>query len=335
MPDRFPVRVLTAGTIVVGIIALAALMWQGLNVILLVFAGILLAILLRALSDWVSRLTRLPEGWSLALVLIVLAALLGLAGWLRAPEVADEFRALSEQLPRSIDKLNGYVQRFGIHVPQPADVVRDHPGLLNKMTGAVSATFGFLANAFIVFLVGIYLAADPALYRRGVVSLFPRRRLARASDLLGEVGQTLRSWLMGKLTGMAFVDAAITAGLALLGVPLAFSLGLIAGLLDFIPNIGPLISAVPAVLLALMQSPVTALYVALLYLAVQTVESYIMIPMIQKKAVSLPPALTIVGQVLFGVVLGGLGLMMATPILAAAITVVTKLYVEPMRVGEE
>jgi predicted PurR-regulated permease PerM len=185
-----------------------------------------------------------------------------------------------------------------------------------------------LLNFVMVAFIGLYLAIDPGIYRRGLLSLVPLDRRARAAEILAAVGEALRGWLLGQVFAMLVVGVLATIGLWLLGIPLALALGLLAALLGFIPYLGPLAAAVPAVLLALLAGPQQALQVALLYVGIQLLEGYFLTPLVQQRAVHLPPALTISAMVVMGGLLGGLGLALAVPLTAAAIVLVQKLYVE-------
>jgi predicted PurR-regulated permease PerM len=313
--------------------ALALLVWHALDVLLLVFVGVLLAVFLRGLSGEVSRGTGLGEGWALGVVGLAALLLVGGAAWWLAPEVAAQATELRRNLPESVRQAEGWLARYGwggalIDQMPPADeLLAGRADLFSRVTGVFSTTLSALANFVIILFVGLYLAADSATYTRGLVKLCPPEKRARAREVAGALGDTLWWWLVGKLIAMAVVGLCVWLGLSLLAVPLALALGLIAALLDFIPNVGPLLAAAPAVLLALTASPQTALYVVLLYSAVQLAESYVLTPMLQMKTVELPPALTIVAQVLLGVLAGGLGLVLATP-LAAALVLVKMLYVE-------
>src|SRR5690606_11173520 len=148
-----------------------------------------------------------------------------------------------------------------------------------------------------------YLAAEPNLYATGVTKLFPPAKRDRVLQVLFEVSETLRWWLVGKVGSMVFIGILTWIGLSILGIPLALTLGLIAGLLSFIPNFGPIISAVPAILLAFIQSPIQALYVAALYIGVQLIESNLVTPIIERETVELPPALTIIFQLALSVLI--------------------------------
>ena len=187
---------------------------------------------------------------------------------------------------------------------------------------------GAVGNVAIILFVGIYFALSPGRYKRGFVKLVPQGKRERAVHVLDDIGDTLARWLMGKSLSMLIVGIATAGGLTLLGVPLGLILGIIAGLLDFIPYIGPIMAGVPAVLIALSISPDLALYTVLLFLGIQTVEGYVLQPLVEARAVEIPPALTIVMQLVFGSLFSFAGIALATPLTAALMVLVDKLYVE-------
>jgi predicted PurR-regulated permease PerM len=200
--------------------------------------------------------------------------------------------------------------------------------VLAKVTDVFSTSLGLLTDVVIGFFIGLFLAAQPQVYLTGLLRLLPREKRARAREVLHAIAYTLKWWLIGQFTSMSIVGFLFALGLWLLHVPLALTLGLLAMLLAFIPYIGPLLAAVPAVLFALTQSPTRALYVLVLYTAIQLIESYVLTPLIQRQAVLLPPVLTILAQVLLGVFVGGFGLMLATPLVATVLVLVKMLYIE-------
>lgn len=316
------------------IVSLVLLLWYAVDVFLLIFAGVLLAIFLRALSDWLTQHSPLSGGWSLAVVVLVLISVIGLFGWLLAPRLAEQIDELSQTLPRSIQNLSQSVERYGWgrrildRTPSFEDLMPDKSDVLAKATGVFSTTFGVIVNAVVILFVGLYLAVNPKLYKDGFVSLFPLRKRQRTCEVLDAVGSTLRWWLLGKVIAMILIGILTTAGLWLLDVPLALTFGVLSAIFTFVPNVGPPLAILPAILLALTASPTRALYVLLLYLLIQTVESYLLTPVLQQRVVSLPPALTISAQILMAVLLGGLGLALATPLTAIALVLVKMLYVE-------
>jgi predicted PurR-regulated permease PerM len=209
--------------------------------------------------------------------------------------------------------------------------------LSQKMSGASRYLFPFLTSTvevvggllLIVFL-SIYFAADPDLYRRGALALLPARMRERGSTVLDRIATVLRKWLVTQLIAMAVIGTVTTIALLILNVKAAFALGLLAGLFEFIPTVGPLLSAVPGIGMAFLDSPEKALYVGITYWGIQFLENHILIPLLMKGGMDLPPALTVLAQALLAIVFGFLGLMVAVPLLATVMVVIQVLYVEQL-----
>jgi predicted PurR-regulated permease PerM len=178
-----------------------------------------------------------------------------------------------------------------------------------------------------VFLA-IYIGADPEMYRRGIMHLFPHKQRERAGEVLSGIAGVLRKWLVTQLIAMVTIGVVSTIVLALMGVKASIALGVLAGLLEFVPTVGPLISAIPAVAMGFIDSPEKALWVAIAYWGIQFFENHLLIPLLMKGGINLPPALTILAQALMALIFGFLGLMCAVPLLAATMVAVKMLYVE-------
>lgn len=311
-------------------VALAGvLLWQFGTFLLLLFVAVLLAVGLNAPAARLARHTSISYGWWLLIVITVLVAAVAATSWAVAPAVAAQADEVRERVPELLELARSRLGQY----QWGRDLLESNPGvddvassrrLWTGLAGAFSTTFGALANLVLILFVGLYLAVEPGLYQRGLLFLVPEGSRARTAALLTECGSVLRYWLFGTLLSMSIIGVLTFIGLTLLGVPLALILALIAALFAFVPNIGPVLAAVPAVLLSLLDGPRLALYVALLYIGVQTVESYLITPFIQRKTVSLPPALTITAQFLLGIMAGGLGLFVATPLAAIGLTVVRR-----------
>ena len=213
-------------------------------------------------------------------------------------------------------------------------VVGQLAGARQYMFGFLTSTFAAVAGLLLVVVLTIYVAADPDTYHRGLMHLFPHSTRTRAGEVLSVMAATLRRWLRTQLVAMIAIGVVTTVALFILGIPAAIPLGILAGLLEFIPTIGPLLSAIPAVLMGFVISPEKALAVALVYTGIQMVENHVLIPMLMKEGMDLPPALTIIAQALMGMIFGFLGLLVAVPMLAATIVGVKMLYVEGV-VGDE
>ena len=218
-------------------------------------------------------------------------------------------------------------------------------GLRERMGGALSRVwqyaFGFLSSTLsaiaglvLVIFLTIYIAADPALYHRGLMHLFPHGSRNRAGEVLTAIAITLRRWLRTQFIAMLVIGAVTTVSLLILGIPAAIPLGILAGLFEFIPTVGPILSAVPAITMGFIDSPEKALTVAIVYAAIQFAENHLLIPMLMKEGMDLPPAMTILAQALMALIFGFMGLLVAVPALAATMVAVKMLYVEGV-VGDD
>lgn len=333
----FAVRVLLTSGIVAAVILLILLLWYAVQVLLLMFVGILLAIIIRAAAEPLTRYLRLPDVAAVLLVLAIAISLLGLIGWWSAPVVAEQSRAMAERMPSAINNLARRVEATTLgdwlmEEEVDAESLREPAAaVLSRMSSMLYTAAEVVTGAVIVVVVAIYAAATPTIYSTGAIRLAPKSYRPRLQDVMAGVGYTLRWWLLGQLVSMTIVGIMTGLGLWLLGVPLPVPLALLAFMLEFVPNFGPIAAAVPAVLLALAgDDPNKAIYVALLYLGVQQSEGLLLTPLIQRRAVRLPPVLTIMGQLLMGLLAGPLGLVLATPLTATAMVLTRMLYIEDM-----
>jgi predicted PurR-regulated permease PerM len=334
-PPSFAKKIIAALGIFAAFFILAVVLWQGAEVFLLVFAGLLLAIFLSSLSDFLSRHTPLSSNWSLIVVLLTIIGIAALGVWLLSDSMQTQFDDLSNELPSAFERARQQISHYPLgrrvvgQIPSPQEIVRQPSNdIFGRVTGFFSQAFSVAVNVLVVLIIGVYLAFNPRLYAAGVVKLVPQSKERRAREILSTMEYTLRRFLLGAV-GVMTINGTLTAlGLLLLGIPFAIPLAVITALLNFIPNIGPLIAAVPAILIAFSQSPTTALYVALLYLAVQNIDGFVTTPLIQQRAVALPPVLVIAAQLLLAVLFGFLGLLLAVPIVAVVFVAVKMIYVE-------
>lgn len=315
------------------ILGVAYLLWRGVHVLLLAFSGLLLAVLLSSLSAWLSQRTGVRYGWALGVVVLGLVVLLVVLGWLLANRLALQITELSQQMPQSVAQIRQYLgeRPWGRllleQVPQAAETVA-RSGELSQVTGILSRA-GSLAEALIIIIVvGIFGAANPSVYKNGLLHLIPRTQRMRVEQALSVVVLDLRWWLVGQVLLMFMIGGTTAVGLWLMGIPLALTLGVIAGILELVPYVGAWLAAVPAVLVALLRSPGHALAAAAFYLGLHILEGYVLAPLVQRRAVHLPPALALVSQFLLGELQGVLGLFVAAPLTVVAIVFVKMLYVE-------
>lgn len=318
-------------SLLVLVVAFGALLLTVPDVLLIVFAGILLAVLLQGGGHWIAGKLGIADGWGIALFLLGVVAALAAFGLAVAPAIAEQVDELARRIPEAFAVFRQRVEEYSwgsklFDRLTPESLASARSGTVAM--SAVSSTFGALGNVVIILFIGLYGALDPKVYRRGITLLLPPSIRERGDTVLGATAATLRSWLSAQLMAMTVVGVLTAFGLWFAGVPLAFALGLFAGLLAFIPNIGPVIAIAPALLLAFPEGQSTVLTVLAIYLGVQALESYVVTPLLQQEKVSLPPALVISAQLLFGVLFGILGLALATPIAAALMTLIGLVYVE-------
>jgi predicted PurR-regulated permease PerM len=321
--------------VAVTVVIVLVLLWYAIDVVLLAFIGVLFAILLRAPADWLSARFGWPEGRSLALVAALLLGALVVAGVLFGRGIAVQALALVDRIPEIVasskDQLGQTeIGRRVVHLAESSGMFAGGDGtqFLGRGLGLIGSTFGAVANVLIVLFFAVFMAAQPRLYVEGALYLFARKRRQRMREVLYEIGNVLRRWLVGQSLLAACVALLTGAGLLLLGAPFPFALALLAGLMEFVPYIGPFLAAVPAILVGFAEGPQLALYVGLLFTGIQLTESYVLAPLVQHRAVHLPPAAVLFAQVLMGAIVGALGVAVATPLAAAVMVAVSMLYVE-------
>jgi predicted PurR-regulated permease PerM len=324
---------LVNGIGVLFILGLAAVVLAA-DALLLIFACILFSILLYKLSALLHQRTGIKRNIALVIVVLLLTAIFGLGGWAMAPQISEQSGQLAKEIPAAVERLQAEVaqhpllKRLVAELPPPEDIVKQMGSLVPNAGLFFSGVIGALGNIVIIIFVGIYFAASPGVYTGGFIRLVPQQKRGRAREVMQEMGDNLSSWLVGKAVSMLIVGVTTAIGLSMLGVPLALILGVIAGLLDFIPYLGPIMAGIPAVLLALSISPDLALYALLLFAAINMLEGYVLQPMIEAKAIELPPALVIVMQLIFGTLFGFAGVALATPLAAVLSVLVKMLYIE-------
>lgn len=324
-------------TLAVAIAAAAAVtllaLWSAAQALLLFFGAVLLATLLRSASHALASRTRLSDGWSLAIVLVALAGLLSGAGFWMAPTVTGQLQEFARQLPAAVEHAEQALERAGFGAGLLTgsggmlERLQDSDELAEQAARALAWIPQLTGSLLILIFVGIYFAIQPALYLDGLVRLLPPGWRGRASVILDEVAHTLRWWLITRVVSMAAVGALTTLMLWLLGLPLAVLLGLQAFLLTFVPYIGPILATIPIAIVA-MTEPHTLFPAIALYTIIQSVEGFLITPLAQERLVYLPPALTLISEVVMGVWFGVIGVVFATPLAAALLPVTRRLYLE-------
>lgn len=337
---RFAVYALIAGAIFAGIF----LLWQMRDALMLMFGAIVIASMLLAIASQLRRVVPLSHSLAVsAATLLVLVVVVGFS-WLMGTQVRTQFTELWEALPLGVETLR---EQFGLGGGAGA---QETGAAAAELAGSdlvqQVASYGFpLVNAIfgavVVVVAGVFLAIRPAEYRRGVVKLFPPSQDERIDETMVTMGRALRLWLMGILISMSIVGVLTGLGTWLLGLPAPLALALFATLTSFVPIVGPIVGAIPAILLAMTIDMMMVLWTVLLYVAVQQVESNMITPLVQRRMVDLPPAVFLFAVVVFGGVFGTLGVFFAAPLAVVTFVAAQKLWVretlhEPTHVtGEE
>lgn len=315
------------------VLVLMMAVWVSGQVVLLLILSMLMALFLRVLSRGLREVLPVSPGFSVVIVAFTLLCLGGLTVSLLAPEISEQVENLVAHLPESWAQ----VQQRWQHHPVGKWVLRGMAGdtpnapareIMERATGIFSTVVGAGSGLLFVFFMSLYLAMDPHRYKNGVLLLFPAPRRGRVEQIMNTTAERLWQFLVAQGASMLVVFVMTTVGLWLIGMPVYLALGLLAGLLTFIPYLGPLLSFAPALLVAAASNGTSVLSVCLLYGTVQLLESYLITPMMQRKIADLPPALTILVQGAMGLYSGVLGVLLAAPLTAAAMVIVQMVYVE-------
>jgi predicted PurR-regulated permease PerM len=340
-PERFDFsqRTLVAVLIAAAIGALAILVWYVSNVLLLIFGAILIATILRAVGDLISRSTPLSPKAALPFALLLVIAVVGAVVWLFHAQIRTELIAAVQAAQNA---LPGVGQRLGLpDLPDDAAQIiaqlvqsAAHSGVLGTVTSVGTTALRILTNFFIVVFGGMYLALKPSLYRDGFVKLFPANVRDQLRQTLDIAGGALKRWLLGQVLAMIITGGMTWFALWIIGVPAAVGLALIAGFAEFIPVLGPFLGAVPALLIAFSQDLTTAAWTALAFVIVQQIESNLIQPIIARESVALPPAVLLFSVVMLGVLFGVLGVLFAAPLTVVIFVALKKLYIRDI-LGEK
>jgi len=310
--------------IVVGILAFVAALYLLSDLLLLAFGSVLVAVVLRAIARSISRRTSLGQRLSLAAAGLGVVALLGGFGYLFGGQISDQLYALIEKLPAAAASLSKSAPFLSV-----SELVKGS-SVGNLVASALSwgtTVFGGLATLIIVLIAGVYIAINPEIYRSGFVMLFPKGVQPQVEETVDSAGDALRLWLGAQLLAMIIIGVMIGAGLAFIGVPSALGLGFIAAVLEFVPIMGPIVAAVPALLLASTQSWEMVGWTLGLFVIVQQIESNIIMPLVSGRAVKLPPAVGLFAVVAIGILFGPLGLLLGYPLAIVIDVAVRRLYV--------
>lgn len=337
--DRFRNRAVFVVLVCAASIVSLLLIWQARSILLLLFAGYIGALILAALTSkfqaWF-HVRKRGLAFSMVIVLIIAAVATGI--WLRGPALAQQIGDLRVDIAAAFRELSlrFQTQEWGrwviAHSGDSSQISRALSATLSGVGGAIYLTASTIAGIFLVTMTSIYLAAEPDFYLRGIRRILPARNRATIESCFAAATRMLRAWLVAKAVSMATIGAFVTIGLLVIRVPLAGTLGIIAALLTFIPNLGPILSVIPAALLAFAVSPTQGILTIAWYGIAHFLEGNIITPLAERKIVRLPPALTLAVQLLLASIAGALGVALAAP-LTAVMLGIADVLLSPGRAG--
>jgi predicted PurR-regulated permease PerM len=332
---------------VVGFAVLLAFTWYYAATLFLIFAGVLLGVALNAVTNMLGRVVNLPHSLRLTIVCLVLAGLLSGVVYLGGATIAQQATALSDTIKSQLVGAKAFLDKKGIdtsyfglsnpaaapadspasatpngaekrNLPSAGDIASSGGAIVSQTLKLLVGTLSAVGNLFIVLFLGLTFAAQPGIYRKGLLFMAPARHRARATVILDRIGETLERWLIAQILTMFAVFLVTWIGLTLIGIESSFILGIQAGLLTFIPTVGALLGGLIVVLASLASGWVAAASAFALFLGIHALESYILTPMLQRQALEIPPATLFAFQILLGVVFGIWGLALALPLIAIA-----------------
>ena len=344
----------------IGIVVFTALLmfaWYFSATLFLIFAGMLLGVALNAMSNMFGRVVQLPHSLRLTIVCLALAGMLSGVVFLGGATIAQQATALSDTIKSQLVSVKAFLEKNGFdtsyfelgnagaapaasstaiastpathNLPSAGTLAAGGGAIVSQTLKLFLGTVSAVGNFFIVLFLGLTFAAQPAVYRKGLLFMAPLRHRARATLIVDRIGETLERWLMAQIITMAAVFLVTWIGLTIIGIQSSFILGIQAGLLAFIPTVGALLGGLIVVLASLASGWVAGASALVLFMGVHALESYILTPIIQRHALDIPPATLFAFQILLGVVFGIWGLALALPLMA-----IVKVVIDHFKSGE-
>lgn len=313
------------------VIAAFLFVWFQWKLIFLAFAGLLLGILLDTIRGWIRSRTPLGRGAAYFVTLgLIFVFFVGLGVWI-VPRMVTQLSEVVKDVPQALAHLENSLAKkdWGQDLLNTINRAAQHTNVSAKVTNGAAAVMHAVVDIIVVVVIGFFGALTPRSYREGVFILFPDGMRPKAREVVSQLVERLRWWLFGQMVPMVVLGVASAIALYALGVHLAFSLGLLTGFMVFVPYAGTILAGIPCVLLGLQKSPMTAVWVLCLYTLFHLCEGYLLTPMVQRRAVSLPPVVTVLAQFFLWSFAGILGVAIAAPLAAAAMVLTNELYVKP------
>ena len=293
--------------------------------LMLIIGALVLATMMDGGTRLLGRVLPISRGWRLTIVLLSAVAFLAWTFYLTGSSLAAQAQAMRTIVEAQVMRVGGWAQQLGISATPDdlKDLAQQAMSSMGRVTVAVGTAVGAITSAVMMLVLGIFIATEPQLYERGVAWMLPMEKRSHFYQVAQKMGWTLRRLMFGRIIGMSVEGVGTWLLLWVGGVPMAGLLGILTGLLAFLPNIGAIVSGVLIILVGFSGGTDTGLYAVGVYLAVQIIDGYLIVPMVAKRAVDLAPALVLAAQILFGALFGIIGLFLADPIVA-----MIKVYLE-------
>ena len=309
-------------------VALAVVVWRLTDLLLLLAAGMLVAFMFWQFANFLQRKCRVPFAAALTLAVILPITFISFVFWAFGSMMAEQFAILFDQLPAAFAFAQTWLEttELGREVSANASALLPDGSRVVGILQAIIASLGTVVTSLVIVLIaGVYLAAQPKLYGSGVLALVPMKARAKTVQTVGAVMQAISHWLKGQAVGMLFVGVFTSVALSIIGLPAAPAIGLVAGICEFVPYLGPIVVAIPAIVLGFSISPETGIWTLIAIIVIQQVQGNIVMPLVQSSMAELPPALTIFSMVAFGVLMGPMGVILAVPLTVVCLALVKEL----------
>lgn len=316
--------------IVIILVAGALLIWELRYVLVLLFGSVLVATIIRSIAQPFKTRLRLPDGLAVATSVLLIVVAVGGTFWLISSQISAQAEHLAAALPKSVAMVDTWLAGLGLDHPLQSWVAHVRSGnsmIVANFGGWLSTLTLAVASILILLFGGIFLAAQPRFYGIGVIKLIPPERRALIGEAMAESANALRLWLKGQLVAMIAIGVLTWIGFLIIGIQSPLVLAIIAGILEFIPFAGPIASAIPAVLVALVQGPELVAWTAVMYIVVHHLEAYVLQPVVQQWAVEVPAVVMLFALLAFGLLFGIVGVVFAAPLAVVTYVLVKRLYV--------
>ena len=316
--------------ILIALLAAAFLIWKLRFVLVLLFGAVLVATIIRSIAGPFKKHLRIPDAIAVAIAVVLIVALVGGTIWMVSSQITAQTEQLSVALPKAVATIDAWLGGFGMHHPVQSwlgHLRSDSSIIVTHFEGWLSSLTLVATSMLIVIFGGIFLAAQPRFYGVGAIKLIPPDKRALIAEAADESAVALRLWLKGQIVAMIAIGILTWIGFQIIGVQSALVLAIIAGLLEFVPYAGAIASAIPAVMVALVQSPQLAVWTVIMYIVVHHLEAYVLQPIVQQWAVEVPAVIMLFSLLAFGLLFGFIGVLFAAPLAVVSYVLVKRLYV--------